>query len=106
MPDSKVANNGVARRNTRVFESDIDLGQIQEAVSDNGAGYNRKSGEREKSEEIERSGEMRVETRTSSMSTLVPVDDDILEGYEKLARKISEEGKSASRQISSQKVKY
>jgi len=106
MADSKNGKNGVARRSTRVFENDIDLRQIEDAISDNGAGYNRKGGDREKSQERDRLGEMLIHTRTSSMYSLVAVDDDILGGCGRLTREISEDGKSASRYISSQHIRY
>lgn len=94
MADGQNGMNMVARRSARVFENDIDIRKIEDAVSDNGAGYNRKSGDREDKtpERDNRVVEKLIHTRTSSISSLTQPDDDIIGGFQRLTRSDSEEG--------------
>jgi len=92
MADGKNGMNRVARRSTRVFENDIDVRKNEDAVPDGGICYVRTCGREEKSQERDiRLGEMVVHTRTSSMSSLAPVDGEILTTFQKATRSDSEE---------------
>lgn len=80
--------NMVARRSTRVFENDIDKRQIEDTTLEGGICYGRKSGDRDEKalEKDNRLAEMLIHTRTSSMSSLTPVDGEVLAMFPRVAR--------------------
>ena len=97
MADTKIGKTGVARRSARIFESDIDIRQVEQNSSDSGISYNRKRSDLEHSREREKLVEKATRTRassTSSTSATAMSDDikDILGGLDKMAHEKDGEG--------------